>query len=96
MPIQETIREKREQISQIAKSHGANRVRLFGSAARGEAGPNSDVDVLVNMEPGRSLLDIIAIKQDLEDLLGREVHVVTEASVSPYIRDEVLKEAINL
>jgi hypothetical protein len=64
--------------------------------ARGEAGPDSDVDVLVNLNPGRSLLDIVAIKQDLEDLLGRKVDVVTEAAISPYIREQVLKEAIDL
>jgi len=69
---------------------------VFGSVARGEAKPGSDVDVLVEMKPGRSLLDIIAIKQDLEDLLGRKVDVVTEAAVSPYIRDAVFKGAISL
>ena len=67
-----------------------------GSLARGEAGPDSDVDILVNLNPGRSLLDIVAIKQDLEDLLGRKVDVVTEAAISPYIREQVLKEAIDL
>ena len=64
--------------------------------SRGEAGAKSDVDLLVKLEPGRSLLDVIAIKQDLEDLLGREVDVVTEDAVSTYIREQVLKEAINL
>ena len=71
-------------------------MRIFGSMARGEAGPDSDVDILVNLNPGRSLLDIVAIKQDLEDLLGRKVDVVTEAAISPYIREQVLKEAIDL
>jgi len=52
-------------------------VRVFGSLARGEAGPDSDIDILVKRDPGRSLLDIVAIKQDLEDLLGCEVDVVT-------------------
>ena len=67
-----------------------------GSLARGEAGPDSDVDILVNLNPGQSLLDIVAIKQDLEDLLGRKVDVVTEAAISPYIREQVLREAIDL
>lgn len=56
----------------------------------------SDLDLLVEMEPERSLLDLVAIKQDLEDLLGCKVHVVTEAAVSPYIRERVLKEAVHL
>ena len=81
-------------IRAIASRHGATRVRAFGSVARGESSQNSDLDLLVDLEPGRSLLDLIAIKQDLEDLMGRRVDVVTENSLSPYIRDSVLKEAI--
>lgn len=96
MGFDEFLKEKREEILRIAHGHGARNVRLFGSVARGEAKPGSDVDVLVEMKPGRSLLDIIAIKQDLEDLLGRKVDVVTEAAVSPYIRDAVFKGAISL
>ena len=71
-------------------------MRVFGSRARGEARPDSDLDVLVTLTPGHSLLDLVAIKQDLEDLLGCAVDVVTEASISPYIRDNVLKEAVPL
>ena len=71
-------------------------MRVFGSLARGEAGPDSDIDILVELDPSRSLLDIIAIKQDLEDLMGCKVDVVTEVAISPYIRDQVLKEAISL
>jgi predicted nucleotidyltransferase len=83
MAIDELLMEKRKDILRIARSHGARTVRVFGSVARGEAKPGSDVDVLVEMESGRSLLDLIAIKQDLEDLLSRKVDVVTEAAVSP-------------
>ncbi len=90
------LQDRRMDILQIAARHGARTVRIFGSVARGEAGPGSDVDILVNLNPGRSLLDIVAIKQDLEDLLGRKVDVVTEAAISPYIREQVLKEAITL
>jgi uncharacterized protein len=67
---------------------------VFGSFARGDDNSASDLDLLIDLEPGRSLLDIVAIKQDLEDLLGIPVDVVTERSISPYIRDAVLREAV--
>ena len=78
------------------KELGVRKLGLFGSFARGESKETSDLDFLVELESGRSLLDIIAIKQDLEDLLNIKVDVVTEAAVSPYIRDEVLRQAISL
>ena len=96
MTIEAAVLAKREQILGIAASHGAVNIRLFGSRARGDARPDSDLDVLVTLSPGHSLLDLVAIKQDLEDLLGCTVDVVTEASISPYIRDQVLKEAVPL
>ena len=96
MTIEAALLEKRERILSIAASHGALNVRVFGSRARGEARPDSDLDVLVTLIPGHSLLDLVAIKQDLEDLLGCAVDVVTEAAISPYIRDQVLKEAVPL
>jgi predicted nucleotidyltransferase len=96
MSIDKTLRGKRDQILAIARQHGARNVRVFGSLARGEGKRSSDLDVLVELESGRSLLDIVAIKQDLEDLLNTKVDVVTEASVSPYIRDQVLRQAISL
>ena len=92
----DAVRDKREEILRIVASHGARNARVFGSLARGEAGPDSDVDILVSLDPGRSLLDLVAIKQDLEDLLGCEVDVVTEAAISPYIRDRVLSEAVSV
>jgi len=88
--------QQREIIRQTATRHGATRIRLFGSVARGDAGPNSDIDVLVDLATGRGLLDIIAIKQDLEDQLGCGVDVLTEHSLSPYLRDAVLREAVSL
>jgi predicted nucleotidyltransferase len=90
------IKSNQKKILEIAKKHGAQDVRLFGSLARGDGKQYSDVDLLVSMETGSSLLDIIAIKQDIEDLLDRKVDVVTEDSLSPYIREEVLKDAVNL
>jgi uncharacterized protein len=96
MDLDKILRGEREKILRITASHGAQNVRVFGSLARGEAGPDSDIDILVELDHGRSLLDIIAIKQDLEDLMGCDVDVVTEAAISPYIREQVLKEAISL
>jgi hypothetical protein len=90
------IEQHRQEILRIARSHGARRVRVFGSVVRGEDRADSDVDVLVDLEPGRDLLDIVAIKQDLEALLGRRVDVVTERALSPYLRNEVLREAAAL
>jgi predicted nucleotidyltransferase len=83
-------------ILRVAHSHGARSVRVFGSRARGDAQPGSDLDLLIALEPGRSLLDVVAIKQDLEDLLGYPVDVVTEGGLSPYLRDRVLAEALPL
>ncbi len=96
MGISEILKGKREEILRIAAKYGARNMRLFGSVAKGLATEASDVDILVEMESGRSLIDLVAIKQDLEDLLGRQVHVITALSLSPYMRDEVLKEAIGI
>ena len=93
MAIEEVVQEQRAEILRIAQMHGATRVRVFGSVARGTAGPDSDLDLLIELEPGRTLLDLVAIKQELEDLLGRELHVVTEAAMSPRIRGDVLRDA---
>ena len=93
MALENLIRDKGEEILRVSRQHGARAVRIFGSVARGQANVASDLDFLVEMEPGSSLLDIVAIKQDLEDLLGRKVDIVTEAALSPYIRENVLKEA---
>lgn len=96
MNLSQLIQQKRRQILEITQQHGALNVRLFGSAARGETTETSDLDLLIDMEPGRNLLDIIAIKQDLEDLLGCKVDVVTEAAISPYLKENVLREAVRL
>ncbi len=91
--MHQSIEEHRKEILQLAQKHGARNLRLFGSAARGEQRPESDFDILVEMEEGRSLVDHVALKQDLEDLLGREIDVVTERSLHPRLRDRVLREA---
>lgn len=96
MTINKAIQEKREVILALAARHGACNVRVFGSVSRGEAGPQSDVDLLVDLEPGRSLMDLGGLLMDLEDLLGRKVDVVTEKGLHWYIHDKVLKEAVRL
>jgi predicted nucleotidyltransferase len=96
MKANQALTKSRDAILRIARSHGARSIRVFGSRARGEARPDSDLDLLVQLEDGRSLLDIVAMKQDLEDLLGCQVDVVTEASVSPYLRSEVIAHSVPL
>ena len=87
------LQSKRHEILRIAAGHGARNVRLFGSVARGENHESSDVDFLVDMEAGRSLLDLIGLGQDLEALLHRKIDVLTDASVHPALRDRILTEA---
>jgi hypothetical protein len=96
MNLENLIRDKGKEILRVSRQHGARSVRIFGSTARGEASVTSDLDILVDMETKSTLLDIVAIKQDLEDLLGCRVDVVTESALSPYIRKDVLKEAKTL
>jgi uncharacterized protein len=96
MNISEVLNTKRDEILHIAKEYGAYNIRIFGSVARGEADADSDLDLLVEMEPNRSLLDHVALWQDLEDLLGCKVDVVSEKALHWYIRDRILKEAIPL
>jgi uncharacterized protein len=91
--IEDLLREKREEILRVAARYGAYNVRVFGSVARGKAGSASDVDFLVDMKPDRSLLDLGGLLMDLQDLLGRDVDIVTEKGLHWYIRDRVLAEA---
>jgi uncharacterized protein len=90
------LRARRPEIMAHATEHGARNVRVFGSIARGEAGASSDVDLLVEMEPGRNLLDLSGLWQDLEDLLGTHVDVLTDGGVSPHMRDRIFAEAVPL
>jgi len=90
------ILSHRDEILRIAARHGARDVRLFGSVVRGEAGRDSDVDFLVQLDHDRSLLDHVALMQDLEDFFGCRVDVVTERALHRLIRDHVLAEAVPL
>ncbi len=96
MNANKMLGNKREEILRIAAQHGASNVRIFGSVARGEARSDSDVDFLVELEPGRSLLDRIALIQALEDLLARKVDVATVKGLRQVWRDRILKESIPL
>jgi predicted nucleotidyltransferase len=91
--LRDRIHELREEIALIARKNGAERIRLFGSVARGEERDDSDVDFLVQLESGRTLLDFVALKLDLEDLLGRRVDLVAERGVSKWLRKRVFNEA---
>ena len=90
------LEERREEILQIAAQFGARNVRVFGSVARGEDGPESDLDLLVDFDPERSLLDQVGLVQDLEDLLRRKVQVSTPNALHWYVRDRILSQAVPL
>lgn len=96
MVVGMALGEKRAELLRLAKRHGVKHVSVFGSLARGEASPGSDVDFLVDVEEGRSLFDLIAFKLDAEDLLGREVDVVTRAGLSPYLAPHILAGEVPL
>lgn len=96
MMIGDTIREKRDAIVRIAAKHGATQVRLIGSVARGEARPDSDVDLLVTWSEGTSLLDQAALMLELERLLGRKVDIASDGWVRPSIRESVYRDAVAL
>ena len=87
---------KRKDILRVVAQHGARNVRVFGSVARGEAGPASDVDLLVEMEPGRTLLDLARLLNSLQDLIDCDVDVVDQGGLHWYIRDQILDEAVPL
>jgi predicted nucleotidyltransferase len=90
------LRARRQEILGCATEHGAHNVRVFGSTARGETGATSDVDLLVGMEPGRSLIDLVGLWQDLEDLLGTHVDVLSEGGVSPFLHERIYADAVAL
>lgn len=94
MRIDRLLEEKRGEILRIAAEHGAREVRVFGSVARGEADRESDIDFLVELETGRSLMDLGGLQMELESLLGRRVDVVTSRGLKARIRERVLREAV--
>ena len=94
MTHEERLREKRQEILRVAARNGAHNVRVFGSVARAEADPLSDIDFLVEMDPGRSLPDLGGLQAELEALLGCHVDVVTEKGLKAHIRGRVVDEAV--
>lgn len=93
MKAEKLLKEKRQAVMALVAKHGAQNPRIFGSVARGESGPESDIDLLVKMEEGRSLLDLSALILDLRELLGVKVDVVSEDGLYWLLRRRILKEA---
>lgn len=96
MGIDEILKSKRNEILRLAAQHGIKNLRVFGSVARGEANPDSDVDFLVDMDQGRDYLDLGGLLMDLQDLLGRKVDLVTEPALHKSIKKQILQEAVPL
>jgi predicted nucleotidyltransferase len=96
MTLEALLKAKRDEILQICAKYGARNVRVFGSVARGEADEQSDIDLLVEFEPGRSLFDHAGLLLELQALLGVKVDVVSERGLKARIRERVLQEAIPL
>ena len=96
MTFEEFLKEKRAEIMKIAVKHGAKNIRIFGSAVRGEATPESDIDFLVDAGPDTSSWFPAGLILDLQELLGCRVEVVTERGLNPHIREHVLREAVLL
>jgi predicted nucleotidyltransferase len=96
MTLEELLKDNREAILRICAKHGARNVRVFGSTARGEADEQSDIDLIVEFDPDRSLLDHAALWLELQNLLGCKLDVVSDRGIKPRIRERVLREAIPL
>lgn len=96
LTVGDAIRQKREAIIRIAERHGATRVRLIGSVARGETRPDSDIDLLATWREGSSLLDHAALMLELESLLGRKVDITSDGWVKPSIRETAYRDAVAL
>ncbi len=96
MPLQNLLTQKREEIISLAAKYDAVNVRIFGSVARGDDRPDSDIDFLVDVQRQWSLFDHIGLMQDLEDLLGRKVDLLPADNIRDFCRDRILTEAIVL
>lgn len=96
MTLEELLKDKREEILRLCAKHGARNVRIFGSVARGDADEQSDIDLIVEFEPGRSLFDHAALWLELQELVGRKVDVVSDRGIKPRIRERALREAVPL
>lgn len=96
MTTTDVLKTKRNDILRLASQYGAQHVRVFGSVARGEAGPTSDIDLLVKMDTGRSLLDLIQLSQELESVLQRKVDILTDEGLSPYLKERIQAEVVPL
>jgi len=94
MYLNDLLKSRREEILRIAEKHGARNVRVFGSVARGEADSKSDIDLLVEFKRGTTLLGHAALVQELEDLLGVRVDVVSERGLRDRVRERVMREAV--
>ena len=94
--LRHLLSERREEILELAAHHHAGNVRVFGSVARGEEADRSDLDLLVDMEPGRSLLDQVRLRRAMSELLGVDVDVVTSGGLLPRDRSTILDEAVPL
>jgi predicted nucleotidyltransferase len=90
------LNARRDEVLRTARKYGVRNVRVFGSVARGDADEKSDIDLLVDLEPGRSLLDLGGLLMELQELLGRRVDIVTERGLRDRIRQHVLREAVPL
>lgn len=96
MTVVEFFGSKREEVVRVAARHGAHDLRVFGSVARGNAGPDSDVDLLATLEPGVTLLQHAALVRELEAILGCKVDVVSDRGLRPRVRERVLHDAVPL
>lgn len=96
MSLKAELQHKKEEIWKTAKKYGVLRIQLFGSAVKDRDDAESDIDLLVQFEPGRTLFDLINLEDELKSLLERPVDVVTEKSLNKYMRSSVLKEAVEL
>ena len=96
MTLESLRHDRKVEIDRIADRHGCRNVRVFGSIAVGESRPDSDLDFLVDLDPGRTIFDLARFLGDLRDLLGTEIDVLESRSIHPYIRERVLAEAVPL